>query len=1463
MDWSCSAVLDEMERILSEEALDDAASDPVVGVSETASSRYEMLGVRGFHSYARRLGPSTRFSLRKKTQTKIEGQKSENAPVRTRFAPSPTGFLHLGSLRTALYNYLYARATNGQFLIRLEDTDQNRLVQGAEENLYQTLDWLGLKVDEGPQVGGPYSPYRQSDRKEIYSEHIKILLDKGLAYRCFCSKSRLDGLRDSARLLKPPTTVSYDRNCLKHYTKEESDAKAANNEQFTVRFVSPEKYPEFTDLLHGTINWQPQVNQFDRRYEDPVLMKSDGLPTYHFANVVDDRLMKITHVIRGEEWLASTPKHIALYEAFGWPAPKFVHIPLLTTVENKKLSKRSGDIDIMSLKKQGYLSEALINFSVLFGWSPKRDKGKKSNEKYDLKTLEETFSLDGLTVGNAKVDFRKLSYFNKLYLQEKLEDPAYREKVALEAHEKLADRYAVSLAYVSKVIDKAGGSLVTLDMLYSDQFEFYFAAPEYTKDGLAKVLAPEHNELVTLLAQESDFTNLDEVVARVLAKLPELKKKVVYQTIRYAISADKPGTNLPVMIDILGNDEVVSRIKALDQTDSTWSLVNGMSWMEIFGGAGNASFGAIDIFSCSNCNAADALGSTDIPITSCQNKNKRLNQTPANVPEKKQKTEQNTVKTRDQSQPEPIVIDSDDDVVIPHKKQQKIDFGESDNEFEPVKKEITPSPKKSPKKTPTPRKPKTTKAESAGNHEGDTAQDILKTIPDADPKYLTVDPETENMSFFQLKARTADAPAPSGDRLLPEGRPNCLNGLTVVFTGILPTIDRDECVRIASKYGAKVTKSISGKTSLVVIGHDAGPKKVKVIKEKKIKCIDEDGFVELLRKMPSDGGSGEAAQAAMAKKLEEEKKAIEDAEREEEQERKRQQKLKQERSSQPSQPQRPSDKPDSEKLWTVKYAPTDIKQICGNKGNLETLQSWLENWFDNAKRGFTGSGINGFRAVLISGPPGIGKTTAATLVAKSLGYDVIEKNASDVRSKKLLNEQLKSSLSNSSVVGYFNQLKTHDANNRKIVMIMDEVDGMSSGDHGGGAQLSQFCRVTETPLILICNDKSLPKMRTFDKTCFDMTWRKPTSKEMKSRLMTIAHREGLKLDPNIVDQLVSATNNDIRQIINIMSTVARTQKSLSYDNSEEITKSWQKEVVLKPFDIVLKLLSGASYGPNARYNLNEKINFYFNDMDFTPLMIHENYRSTAPAKLNRYSGNQRNLAHLELLEEASDAISQSDLVSQLIRGSEQQWSLAPFHGVISSIIPGSKVAGNMVGRTAFTSWLGQNSKKMKYDRLLQELQYHSSIKTKTNNQELRLNYLPLMIKRLSDPLIKRGSEGIDEILSFMDEYYLTKEDWDALMEFGVGPKGRMEQRLKSIPTAVKSGFTRKYNSYTHPTVIYKTGDSVTKNTRTAAPKPDLDDVVDDDMKDSPDDEDAQDDDQDIKKDKLIKEVKRKPTKKRK
>lgn len=478
-----------------------------------------------------------------------------NTPARTRFAPSPTGYLHLGSLRTALYNYLLAKSSGGQFLLRLEDTDQKRLVKDAEENIYASLKWCGLDIDEGPNEGGPYGPYRQSDRMEIYQTYIKQLLESGHAYICSCSKERLNDLRESATKLKPPTTVTYDRKCC-HTDNQHLDIKGK-----IVRFKSPDTYDSFTDLIHGKLSLQPQYNSEDRRYDDFVIMKSDGLPTYHFANVVDDHLMKITHVIRGEEWLSSTPKHIALYKAFGWQPPSFIHIPLLTSLEDKKLSKRSGDIGILSMKEKGILPEALTNFCALFGWSPPRiTPGVSTSEVMTLKELTEKFSLDNLTKGNAKVNDNKLYYFNKHHLQLRLKNEEQLNQLVDEFYPSFAafTNNSYDKEYLRKILNTLAPSLSTINDLESVH-GYIFTTIDHAKLDKSK-LPPKLKHILSTLAGLNSST-FDENIEVILHKYPDLKKKDVFHAVRYALSGGVSGVTIPILISLLGEEEYQKRLQ--------------------------------------------------------------------------------------------------------------------------------------------------------------------------------------------------------------------------------------------------------------------------------------------------------------------------------------------------------------------------------------------------------------------------------------------------------------------------------------------------------------------------------------------------------------------------------------------------------------------------------------------------------------------------------------------------------------------------------------------------------------------------------------------------------------------------------------------------------------------------------------------------------------------------------------
>ncbi|SSD60689.1 related to Glutamate--tRNA ligase, mitochondrial [Saccharomycodes ludwigii] len=486
-------------------------------------------------------------------------------PARTRFAPSPTGFLHMGSLRTALYNYLLAKNTGGQFLLRLEDTDQNRLVKGAEQNIYDSLRWCNLEYDEGPEKNNntEMGPYRQSDRSKIYQEHAQKLLDTGHAYRCFCSKERLDGLRESAQRLKPPTTVSYDRKCA-HLHEKDIQNLLKEGKEFTIRLRSPAKYPPFEDLLHGKLDMQPQVNPSEIRYDDPILLKSDGLPTYHLANVVDDHMMKITHVIRGEEWLPSTPKHMALYEAFGWNAPKFIHIPLLTTIAEKKLSKRKGDASVMALQKKGILPEALINFSALFGWSPPR---KLSIEKHDCFSLEELvklFNLNHLTKGNAKVDEKKLFFFNKHYLGLRLDDPIKFQEIVEDISNLMNNKYPKEK--IGGVLNVVGKSLTTINE-FPVNFYYFFEKPDFDSEQVLHFKKNHDLEKVKLILAEFkqlDLENVERIVDHLVNTL-NVPKKLVFESLRFALAGSMPGTKLPILIQLLGKQEVMFRTQeALD-----------------------------------------------------------------------------------------------------------------------------------------------------------------------------------------------------------------------------------------------------------------------------------------------------------------------------------------------------------------------------------------------------------------------------------------------------------------------------------------------------------------------------------------------------------------------------------------------------------------------------------------------------------------------------------------------------------------------------------------------------------------------------------------------------------------------------------------------------------------------------------------------------------------------------------
>ncbi|MCL2244292.1 MAG: glutamate--tRNA ligase [Treponema sp.] len=347
--------------------------------------------------------------------------------IRDRYAPSPTGLQHVGGIRTALFNYLFARSSaEGKFILRLEDTDRTRSDESYVQNLFDTFKWLGIKWDEGPQTagsdnGGPFSPYIQSERSALYKKHAQILLDSGNAYHCFCSAQRIDEVRKQREEARSSET-GYDRFC-RSIDLQEAAKRAAAGETFTVRLKIPlGETTRFNDHLLGSIEWKN-----DDINPDPVLLKSDGFPTYHLANVVDDHLMEITHVLRAQEWLASTPLHVIMYRAFGWQPPEFCHLPMVMGQDGKKLSKRHGATSIDEFRKQGYLPEALLNYIAFLGASYEEGTDEKHLDAkhpdiYTLDELAQRFSLDKLNKAPAVFDYKKLEWYNGQYIRMKSDE---------------------------------------------------------------------------------------------------------------------------------------------------------------------------------------------------------------------------------------------------------------------------------------------------------------------------------------------------------------------------------------------------------------------------------------------------------------------------------------------------------------------------------------------------------------------------------------------------------------------------------------------------------------------------------------------------------------------------------------------------------------------------------------------------------------------------------------------------------------------------------------------------------------------------------------------------------------------------------------------------------------------------------------------------------------------------------
>ena len=483
--------------------------------------------------------------------------------VRVRFAPSPTGYLHIGGLRTALFNYLYARHTGGDMLLRIEDTDRTRFVEGALENLLKALKWSGIEIDEGVMLDengevtqkGDCGPYIQSERVEkgIYDKYINQLIEEGKAYYCFCSQERIDKVRDQQRA--DGLTPKYDGLC-RSIPLEEAKKRVAAGEPHTVRLKLPvNRDITFNDRIKGKITF----NTDDQ--DDQVLIKRDGFPTYHFAVVVDDHLMGITHVVRGDEWVSSTPKHVYLYEAFGWEAPEYIHLPTVLNKDHKKYSKRNGDGMVEDFIEEGYMAEGLINFLALLGWSPDSEE-----EIFTMKQLAEQFEFDRVNKTGAVFDKRKLDWVNGHYVRDlSVEELAekikpYLIKSGLIDESYPEDKLNLLAATWQSAIDKFSDApelaknyfIKDEDMIWDEE------AVEAIKTEDAKKLIDSFlNHLEKVDEIDSEFAS---TIMKKIQKETGIKGKNLWFPVRAAVTGSVHGPELSNAFVIMGKEKIKERL---------------------------------------------------------------------------------------------------------------------------------------------------------------------------------------------------------------------------------------------------------------------------------------------------------------------------------------------------------------------------------------------------------------------------------------------------------------------------------------------------------------------------------------------------------------------------------------------------------------------------------------------------------------------------------------------------------------------------------------------------------------------------------------------------------------------------------------------------------------------------------------------------------------------------------------
>jgi replication factor C subunit 1 len=675
-----------------------------------------------------------------------------------------------------------------------------------------------------------------------------------------------------------------------------------------------------------------------------------------------------------------------------------------------------------------------------------------------------------------------------------------------------------------------------------------------------------------------------------------------------------------------------------------------------------------------------------------------------------------------------------------------------------------------------------------------------------------------------------------GSKEIPQGADQCLANMSFLITGVLDSLEREEADKIIKQYGGKIVHSVSKKLNYIIIGDEPGPSKLAKAESLGIKKITEDDLLDLIRTNPVGvnyvdrnkdkrevftGYDDETKRLISKDILESSKKVVKNKNMSSKFESNTissptkisKIKIEVKREKSPSKNKNTFtemktankdvlDFPlinhklvskseygiNSTTALVEKYRPKELKQIIGQNGeksNAKKLQYWLANWYKNhgkhsktLKPKYSSRDDIGsiYKAVLLSGPPGIGKTTTAYVVSAQLGYEILEFNASDTRSKKLLQDEILSILSNKTIKPFFKNILNKNEIHSRHVLLMDEVDGMTGNeDRGGMQELIAFIKSTEVPIICICNDRNNQKMKTLANYTFDLRFPKPRLEQIRAAMMSLCFKEGIKVTAEELTLIIQSTNQDIRQVINHIAVLSAKTQTIK-ENTE---KTKYKNLKLGPWDVVRKVFSSEEH---KIMNIHDKSNLFFHDYNIAALFVEENYPIVTP------SGSKNELCHK--LANCSESLAIGDTIENSIKV-HQTWNLLPVQACFSSVIPGSVMSGFFNSQINFPSWLGKNSKRIKYDRLLQDITIHTRITTGTNKEAINLDYLKLLVDSIIRPMLIAGIEGVDQAVNVMNNYHLTREDFDSLIELTKWPHTR--DPMQSIDSKTKAVFNKTYN----------------------------------------------------------------------